>query len=147
MPTALARARASFELAPSDDLPLRFGALGRFGSASTAVGPVKRWILAADFAACPVLFDPRIVPCAGLELGATGASDSRPTSRSEVRPWLAPSLAVRLAVESARRLWLELEVGSSAPLVRSDLYAGDVRIYREKAFTFHADIGLSAELW
>jgi hypothetical protein len=77
---------------------------------------------------CPIAWSPhmriRVLPCAGMQIGAIEARDSTASSpKTAVRLWLAPVTAARFeGVMVADRLWLEIE-GGAAWIATRDRFA------------------------
>jgi hypothetical protein len=132
------------------DLSLRAGVVAAWGSTETAIGPVRRWILAGRGEACPVAWRAGRIdlrPCLGFELGATGASSDGGAGVDDVGLWLAPAGQLRLAIALQPR-WLELEAsgGALVPLIRNEIFAGSQSLYQDAPAVFHAGFGISLRL-
>jgi len=136
-------------LAALPALALRFGASAALGSASTEVGSVERFIVAGHAEACPWRSGGAgfgVAPCAALEVGVTGASDSRPTSRHGVGLWAAPGAMLDASAHLAGPISLGLSGGGLVPLVRSELAAGSKTLYRSEIVNFVASAGVAVRL-
>jgi hypothetical protein len=131
-------------------LSLRAAVVGAAGSSDTAIGAVRRWILAGRAEACPVAwsgarFDLR--PCVGFELGATGASADGENGIDDRSVWAAPGGQLRLAVAlQPKLLWLEASGGALVPLTRNEIYSGSQSLYRDAPLVFHGTFGISLRL-
>jgi hypothetical protein len=132
------------------NLSLRAGVIAAWGSSETAIGPVRRWILAGRAEGCPVAWRAGRVdlrPCAAFELGATGASAEGEAGVDDRSLWAAPAAQLRLAVAlEPHWLWLEASGGALVPLIRNEIFFGSQSLYRDAPAVFHAGIGLSVRL-
>jgi hypothetical protein len=132
------------------NLSLRGSIVGSAGSSETAIGPVRRWILAGRAEACPVAwvegrFDLR--PCAAFELGVDNASSAGDAGLDDHALWAAPAGQLRLGLAlQPRLLWLEAGGGLLIPLIRKEIFAGSQSLYRDAAAVFHAGLGVSLQL-
>ncbi|MDX2055434.1 MAG: hypothetical protein SFV15_23735 [Polyangiaceae bacterium] len=153
-PNALVRAGVYLEvaqlgLALDPRLSLRVGAVGALGSSDTSVGPIHRSILAGRAEGCPWRFGTEafgVSPCAALELGATGASAAR-TKASATDTWFVAAGGVRARLLTLPRLALEAQIEAQFPLIRTQVDAGSVSVYRADPVGFQGGLSLSWRLW
>lgn len=112
----------------------RIGALGLASSPEDpTVGRVDHWVAAARLAGCPVAIgrDPvTLMPCAVLDIGATGARAARATGLSASGQWLAVGGVARVRSWVSRGLAVEAELGAVVPLTRYETTSGDRTLYR-----------------
>jgi len=131
------------------NLSLRGSIVGATGSTDTALGEVRRWILAGRAEACPVAwealrFDLR--PCAAFELGSDSVSSEAADSAGG-GIWAAPGGRLRLGFAlKPQLLSLEASGGALIPLIRKEIFAGSQSLYRDAPAVFHAGVGLSLRL-
>jgi hypothetical protein len=151
----LPRGELFFALRPAiadflPDLSLHAGVVGATGSSETAVGPVRRWILAGRAEACPFAWHAGrldLRPCVAFELGDTGASADGEGGLYDRSVWAAPGGQLRLAIQlQPKWLWLELSGGGLVPLTRNEIFSGSQSLYRDAPLIFHAGLGLSLRL-
>jgi len=132
------------------NLSLRVGVVGAWGSSETAIGPVRRWILAGRAEACPVAWHAGrldLRPCLAFELGSTGASADGVAGVDNRGLWAAPAGQLRLAVALLpERLWLEASGGVLVPLTRNEIFSGSQSLYRDAPAVFHGNFGISIRL-
>ncbi|HET7545756.1 MAG TPA: hypothetical protein VFK05_38070, partial [Polyangiaceae bacterium] len=119
------------------------------GSSDTAVGPVRRWLLAGRAEACPVAWVLERVdlrPCAAFELGVDNAS-ANGDGVDDHALWAAPAAGLRLALAlQPKVIWLEASGGVLIPLIRKEIFSGSQSLYRDAPAVFHAGLGLSLRL-
>lgn len=142
-----------FEPALSRFLPnlsLRGSLVGSVGSSDTAVGPVRRWILAGRAEGCPIAwvegrFDLR--PCAAFELGVDNAAADGDAALDDHGIWAAPAGQLRLAFALQPRV-IQLEAGGGVliPLIRKEIFSGTQSLYRDAPVIFQAGLGVSLRL-
>lgn len=149
------RGEAFIDLRPGSkhvlpDLSLRAGVVGAWGSSETAIGPVRRWIVAGRVDACPVAWRAgrlELRPCVAFELGATGASAEGEAGLDDRSIWAAPGGQLRLAIAlQPEWLWLEVSGGALVPLTRNEIFSGSQSLYRDAPLVFHADLGILVRL-
>ena len=130
-------------------LALRAGAVGVFGSTTTAVGEVRHWIIAGRTDACPVqLGGTRVTlwPCAVFDLGATGASATRSTGSLDTGLWAALGAHARFRWWVGGPVALEAQLGVLVPLTRYEVYGGSEVLYRTAVAGLSGALGASIRL-
>jgi hypothetical protein len=131
-------------------LSLRAGVVGAGGSSETAVGPVRRWIVAGRAEACPFAWQAGrldLRPCVAFELGDTGASAEGEGGLYDRSVWAAPGGQLRLAIQlEPKWLWLEASGGALVPVTRNEIFSGSQSLYRDAPAVFHANLGISLRL-
>ena len=129
---------------------LTMAGVGGYGSAPTQVGPVEHWLAAGRAELCPYFLGSGRVelwPCGAVEVGALGASDSRPTGLSARDLWAAPGASLRFRYPASGRVALSLRAAAVVPLVRETVYAGARALYSAEIIVFQAGLGVTARLW
>lgn len=126
-------------------LAFRLAVIGVVGSTATEIGSIPRWLLGGRLEGCPWSWGgaSSLRPCVVFELGATGARGGRATGSEDVGLWAAPGAALRGGLAVAGRLRIEVEAGALFPLVRHDVYAGQVALQRADFASLQAGLGLS----
>jgi hypothetical protein len=124
--------------------------VGGYGSAPTQVGLVQHWLAAGRAELCPYFLGSGRVelwPCGAVEVGALGASDSRPTGLSARDLWAAPGASLRLKYPASGSVAVSLRAAALVPLVRETVYAGTASLYSAEIIVFQAGLGVTARLW
>ncbi len=120
------------------------GAIGALGSTNTAVGEVRHWIVAVRGGFCPVGLGGTkagLWACAGIDLGATGASGTGSTSQKDSGLWVAALAHARLRWWVGGPVGVEAQAGAVTPLTRYEYYAASEVLYRTRSVGFSGALG------
>jgi hypothetical protein len=148
-PHASGRFEAFAELRDAPVLPLptlraRGALVGALGSVRTRVGTVRRWVGAARLDMCPIVVGSdrlTIAPCAGAELGVTGAAGTHQRGLGDTDLWAAVDLRARGALQAFGSAGMTLDFGAGLSLKRFSVVADSGPLYDTSPVGFFALLG------
>jgi hypothetical protein len=130
-------------------LRVRGALVGALGSAPTPVGTVRRWVGAARLDLCPVAVGNEratIAPCAGAELGMTGAAGTHQQGLGDTDLWAAVDLRARAELQAFGPAGMAFDLGAGLPLKRFSVVADSGPLYETSSVGFFALLGVFLRL-